>query len=64
MNNYIAFYNGKRTEVVAMTLYEAQNKALAVFKPPKSKIHMVHTHLAEIAGQQCRQDHSLNSVES
>lgn len=48
---YIALYQGKRTEVYAATSYEAQVKALAHFKPPKSKRHLVSVHLAEADGQ-------------
>lgn len=44
---YIGFYNGKQVEIHADTLYEAKQKAISFFKPPKSKQHMVHVHLAE-----------------
>ena len=47
MNGYIAFYNGKKTEIFADTLFGAREKAVAFFKPPRSKAHMVHVHLAE-----------------
>ena len=50
MNGYIFFYNGQRVEVYAATLYEAKVKAVAHFKPPKSKQHMVHGALAEKNG--------------
>lgn len=52
MNGYIAFYNGKQIEVYANTSYEAQEKAILQFKPPKSKKHMVDVHLAEKDGNQ------------
>lgn len=42
MKTYTAFYNQKKTEVTANSSYEAQQKAIAFFKPPKSKKHMVH----------------------
>ena len=52
MNGYIFFYNDKRLEVYAETLYAAQLKAIEHFKPPKSKRHMVHGMLAEKNGEQ------------
>lgn len=52
MNGYIAFYAGKQIEVYAESSYQAQVKAVEAFKPPKSKKHMVHVHLAEVNGQQ------------
>lgn len=48
MNGYIFFYNNKRVELYAESLYDAKLKAVAHFKPPKSKQHMVHGALAEI----------------
>ena len=45
MNGYIFFYNGQRVEV-----YAAKVKAVAHFKPPKFKQHMVHGALAEKNG--------------
>lgn len=51
MNGYIAFYNQKRFEVYAETLFEAKDKAIAHFKPPKSKQHMVTVMLAEKDGE-------------
>lgn len=36
MNGYVAFYKGRRTEVLAKTSYEAQKKATAFFKAKKS----------------------------
>jgi hypothetical protein len=48
MNGYIAFsHTGKRAEIYAETLYEAKQKALDMFKPPKSKVGMVSVTLAE-----------------
>lgn len=41
MHNYIAFYNGRRHELQAATLYAAKLAAIAYFNPPKSKAHMV-----------------------
>ncbi len=51
MNGYVCFYNGLRHEVYATSLFAAQDLAAAHFKPPKSKRHMVHCHLAEKDGQ-------------
>jgi hypothetical protein len=36
MNGYIAMYRGKKIEVHAETSYEAQQKAVAIFKAKKS----------------------------
>jgi hypothetical protein len=52
MNGYVCFYNGKRLEVYAASLLEAKNKAVAHFKPAKSKVHMVTCMLAEKDGRQ------------
>lgn len=50
-NGYICFYNGKQIEVHADTLFAAKEEAVRRFKPPKSKQHMVHCHLAEKDGK-------------
>lgn len=47
MNGYVCFYGGKRIELRADSLYAAKLKALEVFKPSKSKAHMVSVVLAE-----------------
>jgi hypothetical protein len=52
MNGYKAFYNGRETDIYADTLLQAKEKAVAFFKPPKSKQHMVHVHLCEKGGEQ------------
>lgn len=41
MNTYKAFFNGKTLEIKADTSYQAQVKAIELFKPAKSKQHMV-----------------------
>lgn len=41
MNTYNAYYNGKQIEVKASTAYDAQLKAIEVFKAPRSARHMV-----------------------
>lgn len=50
MNGYIFFFDGKRVEIYADSLYEAKQKALDHFKPAKSKQHMVHGMIAECNG--------------
>lgn len=47
MNGYKAFYNSKTADVYADTKLAARDKAVAIFKPPKSKQHMVHVELCE-----------------
>jgi len=49
LNGYKAFYNDKETDIWANDLYEAKQKAIAYFKPKKSKEHMVSVHLCEKA---------------
>ena len=50
MNGYKAFYNGREIDVYAATLLAAKNQAVAQFKAPKSKAHMVSVALCEIDG--------------
>lgn len=52
MNGYIAFFGENRIEVHADTSYAAQQKAIAHFRPAKSKRHLVTVHLAEQNGEQ------------
>lgn len=52
MYGYKCFYNGKTTEVHANNMFEAQFKAVAFFKPAKSKQHMVSVVLCEYDGDQ------------
>jgi hypothetical protein len=47
MNNYLAFYNGKKMSIQAETSYKAQLKAIELFKAPASKKHMVTVKLAD-----------------
>jgi hypothetical protein len=49
-NGYVFFYGSKRVELYADSLYAAKVAAIAHFKAPKSKQHMVHGALAEKAG--------------
>ena len=51
MNGYVCFFNGKRWECYAETLYEAKQKAVAFFKPRKKQEHMVSVMLAEKDGE-------------
>jgi len=49
---YMAFYNSKQAEVWADSSYQAQQRAVNYFKPPKSKKHLVHVQLCEKNGEQ------------
>jgi len=51
MNGYIAYYNQRRIEVYAETSYRAQQDAVARFRAPKSKRHLVHVVLVEQDGK-------------
>lgn len=51
MNGYVAFFDRKRHELHAESLYAAKQAALAFFKPAKSKAHMVSVVLAEKDGK-------------
>lgn len=46
-SGYVFFYNGKRIELYANSLADAKDKAVAHFKPSKTKRHMVHGMIAE-----------------
>ena len=52
MNGYIGFYNGEQVDILAATKYEAVIKAMAHFRAPRSRQHMVHVELAERSGKQ------------
>ena len=52
MNGYKAFYNGKELEIYADSLYSAKLKAIELFKPLKSKAHMVSVVLCELDDKQ------------
>ena len=47
MYGFVCFYNSKRIEVYAPSMYAAKLKAIEQFKAPKSKQHMVSVVLAE-----------------
>ena len=52
MNGYIAIsHKGEKHEVHANTSYEAQQKAIEHFKPPKSKKHLISVYLCEVDGK-------------
>jgi hypothetical protein len=51
MYGYIALYQGRRHELHADSLYAAKQAAVAHFKAPKSKQHLVTVHLAEVDGE-------------
>lgn len=46
-SGYIFFYGGREIAVYAPGIAAAKDKAVAYFKPPKSKRHMVHGMIAE-----------------
>lgn len=48
MFQYAAFYQGKRYDFKAASLYAAKLQALAYFQPPKSKIGLVAVALNEV----------------
>lgn len=52
MNGYVAGFKNAKLEIMAETLYEAKQKAIASFKPKKSQAHMVWVMLAEKEGEQ------------
>lgn len=47
MFGFVCFYNSKRIEIFAASLYAAKLQAIAQFKAPKSKSHMVSVVLAK-----------------
>ena len=59
MNGYVCFYNGKRWECYASSMFAAKEKAVAHFKPPKSKRHMVSVMLSEKDGKQVVHDGAM-----
>ena len=59
MNGYVCFYNGKRWECYANSMFAAKEKAVAHFKPPKSKRHTVSVVLAEKDGKQVVHDGAM-----
>lgn len=51
MLGYIGFFNGRREEFLADSLYEAKQQAVEHFSPPKSRVHLVSVTLAEKDGE-------------
>jgi hypothetical protein len=49
MNNYIAFYSGKKISVQAPTSFAAQQKAAAMLKVSPKKHHMITVKLADVS---------------
>lgn len=47
LSGYIFFYGHRRVEIKAATSADAHTQAIAYFKAPKSKQHLVHGVLAE-----------------
>jgi hypothetical protein len=56
---YVCFYNGKRVEIFADSMFQARELAEKLFKPSKSKKHMISVVLAEIDGKTVVQNISL-----
>lgn len=46
-HGYVGFYQNREVDIYASSLYAAKQAAVAHFKPPKSRAHTVHVHLAE-----------------
>lgn len=51
MNGYIAFFNNKRIEIYAASLWEAHEKAVKQLKIPKNKQGLLAVVLAEKNGE-------------
>lgn len=51
-NGYVCFYHGRRLEVYAESLYQAQCKVIDGLKVPKSGIGRLSVTLAEKNGEQ------------
>ena len=49
MNGYIAYWNGKRTEIHAESLYAAKLKAISLWNVRKSQQYMIIVVLAEMS---------------
>jgi hypothetical protein len=52
MNGYVCFYNSKRIEIYAETLYEAKRKAINEFKVKRKQEYKVLVILAEKDGKE------------
>ena len=52
MNGYKCFFNGKSIDVYAENMFKARTEAEKVFKPSKSKAHMISVCLCEKGGEQ------------
>lgn len=59
MNQYKAFFGNRSIDVEAETSYEAVKKAREVFKPARSKVHLVSVVLVGLAGKQVYQSTAL-----
>lgn len=60
MAKFLFYFGDKTVEITADGMYPAKVKAIAHFKPAKSKQHMVHGVLCEVDGEQVT--HSTASV--
>lgn len=52
MHGFKAFYGSRTADIYADTLFQAKEKAIAIFNPPKSKRHTVSVVLCEKDGKQ------------
>jgi len=52
MNGYKVFFEGRMAEVRAKSMYEAVLQAREIFKPRKSKRHLVSAVLCEVGDRQ------------
>ena len=52
MNGYVAIYNGKRIEIYADTIYQAQLLAADQFKVKRNKSYKINVVLCEKEGKQ------------
>jgi hypothetical protein len=51
MNGYIVFYKNKRWEVYASDVMTAKQKAIAHYRVPANREHLVSVYLAEKEGK-------------
>ena len=48
LRTYNAYYNNQTREIMASSIWDAKQAAVAYFKPTKSKRHMVSVVLADV----------------
>ena len=52
INGYVCGYQDKKLGIYANTLFEAKKIAVTMFKPPKSKQHLISAYMAQLNVQQ------------